>query len=183
MSISQTVVRRATAADAAALVRLRVVMMEDMGADVGDESAPWRAAAEEWFARRLRDPEHFAAFVADDPELGVVSCAAGVCDPHAPAPANPSGLRGHVFNVCTDRRRRRRGLARACLDALLTWYRTETGVRTINLHATPDGIELYQSFGFDAPRHPELELRLGPPLGQGCTGRQTPAVPRRAGLS
>ncbi|WP_226873688.1 GNAT family N-acetyltransferase [Microbispora sitophila] len=169
MTISGIVVRRAGAADAAALVRLRAVMLEDMGAEVGDESAPWRASAEAWFTRRLRDPGDFAAFVVDDPELGVVSCAAGTCDPHAPGPTNPSGLQGHVFNICTDRRRRRLGLARACLDALLVWYRTETEVRTIDLNATSYGIELYQSFGFDAPRYPALQLRLGPPLGHGFT--------------
>lgn len=171
MTISGTVVRRAEAADAAALVRLRAVMLEDMGADVGDESAPWRAAAEVWFIRRLSDPGDFAAFVVDDPELGVVSCAAGTCDSHAPGPTNPSGLQGHVFNICTDRRRRRLGLARACLDALLAWYRTETEVRTIDLNATSYGIELYQSLGFDAPRYPALQLRLGPPLGRGFAAR------------
>ncbi|MEV1205809.1 hypothetical protein, partial [Microbispora rosea] len=66
MTISGTVVRRAGAADAAALVRLRAVMLEDMGADIGDESAPWRATAEAWFTRRLGDPGDFAAFVVDD---------------------------------------------------------------------------------------------------------------------
>ncbi|MEV7801332.1 GNAT family N-acetyltransferase [Microbispora sp. NPDC088329] len=167
MTISPITVRRSGTADAAALVRLRALMLEDMGADVGDENAPWRAAAEAWFTRRLGDPSNFAVFVVDDPELGVVSCAAGTCDSRAPGPTNPGGLHGHVFNICTDRRRRRLGLARACLDALLAWYRTETEVRTIDLNATSNGIELYQSFGFDAPRYPALQLRLGPPLGRG----------------
>lgn len=157
--------------DAAALVRLRAVMLEDMGASAGGEDAPWRAAAEEWFGRRLREPEGFAAFVADDPDLGVVSCAAGTCDSHAPGPTNPSGLHGHVFNICTDPRRRRLGLARACLDALLTWYRTATAVRTIDLNATSYGIDLYEAFGFGPPRYPALQLRLAPPLGDGFRGR------------
>ncbi|WP_326607706.1 GNAT family N-acetyltransferase [Streptomyces sp. NBC_01800] len=91
----------------------------------------------------------------------VVASAVGACDVHAPSPANPSGLHGHISNVSTDPRRRRRGYARACLDALLTWFREETPVTVVNLNATGDGAALYESFGFAAPRHPALQLRTG----------------------
>ncbi|WP_411977562.1 hypothetical protein [Streptomyces brevispora] len=63
-------------------------------------------------------PDEFAAFLVDNTELGVVSCAVG-----------SSGLQGHVSNVSTDPRRRRLGHARACLDALLAWFEQETRVR------------------------------------------------------
>ncbi|MGP3951586.1 GNAT family N-acetyltransferase [Streptomyces sp. 7N604] len=108
-----------------------------MGVDVGGQDASWRRAAEEWFVQRLHEKGDFAAFVADEPELGVVSSAVGTCDRHAPGPANLSGLHGHVFNISTDPRRRRLGYARACLDVLLAWYRDETDVGVINLNATP----------------------------------------------
>ncbi|MGP3926682.1 GNAT family N-acetyltransferase [Streptomyces sp. 8N616] len=128
-----------------------------MGVDVGGQDAPWRRAAEEWFVQRLHEKGDFAAFVAHEPELGVVSSAVGTCDRHAPGPANLSGLHGHVFNISTDPRRRRLGYARACLDALLAWYRDETDVGVINLNATPDGLSLYHSLGFAAPRFPALQ--------------------------
>ncbi len=152
--------RRATEDDAAALVALRALMMQDMGRDDGDPQAPWRAVAHDWFAARLRLPGEFAAFVVDDPQLGVVSSAVGICDGHAPGPSNLSGLRGNVSSVSTDPRCRRRGYARLCLSALLDWFREDTEVSGVNLTATSKGIELYRSLGFDTPRYPALQLRM-----------------------
>ncbi|THA77607.1 N-acetyltransferase [Streptomyces sp. A0642] len=156
-------VRRATPADVAALVRLRALMLASMGKEVGDDRAPWRADAARWFAGRIPRADEFGAFVVEDPELGVVACAVGTCDGRAPSPADPSGLRGHVSNVCTDPRRRRRGHARACVDALLTWFREETRVATVGLHATGEGVGLYEAFGFAPPANPVLQLRMDRP--------------------
>jgi hypothetical protein len=63
-----------------------------------------------------------------------------VCGRHAPGTGNPGGAQGLVFNMSTEPRCRRRGYARACQDALLTWFRDETEARVINLNATGDGI-------------------------------------------
>lgn len=155
------IVRRATVADAEALVQLRAVMLAAMGTRIGADDAPWRERARTWFAERLAATGEFAAFVVDDPELGVVSNAVGTCDRHAPGPTNLSGLHGHVSNVCTDPRRLRRGYARACLEAVLDWFAQETQARVINLNATPDGAGLYTGLGFAAPPHPALQVRLG----------------------
>lgn len=156
-------VRRATLADVAALVRMRALMLADMGMEVGDDRAPWRADAARWFTERMPRTDEFAAFLVDDAELGVVACAVGACDAHAPSPVNPSGLHGHVSNVSTDPRRRRLGHARACVDALLAWFRQETCVTVVDLNATGDGAGLYASFGFVPPRHPSLRLRTARP--------------------
>lgn len=153
-------VRRATVDDVAPLVRLRGLMLTDMGVDTGGPEAVWRAAAGRWFAERLRRPDEFAAFVIDDPALGVVAGATGVCDGRAPSPADPSGLHGHVFNVSTDPARRRRCHACACVATLLTWFREETPCTVVDLNATGDGGDLYASFGFAAPPHPALQLRM-----------------------
>ncbi|MFJ1895988.1 MULTISPECIES: GNAT family N-acetyltransferase [unclassified Streptomyces] len=155
--------RRATSEDIPALVRMRALMLSDMGFDTGDERAPWRAAAAQWFADRMPLTDEFAAFLVEDPELGVVACAVGACDAHAPGPANPSGLHGHVSNVSTDPRRRRLGHARVCLDALLTWFERETRAAVVSLNATGDGAGLYESFGFAPPPHPSLQLRTAGP--------------------
>lgn len=157
------VVRRAAVADAAALTRLREVMLSEMGMLGAGSDPGWRDKAEAWFARRLDDKDDFAAFVVDHAELGVVSCAAGLCDEHAPGPRNPGGVQGLVFNMSTHPRCRRRGYARACLDALLSWFREETEARVINLNATGDGMAMYRSLGFTEPRFPALQLRLVPP--------------------
>ena len=78
----------------------------------------------------------------------MVSCAAGVCDRHAPGPGNPGGVQGLVFNMSTDPPCVAAAAARACLDALLAWFRDATEARVINLNATGDGIALYRSLGF-----------------------------------
>lgn len=108
--------------------------------------------------RAAGDRQEFAAFVIDDQELGVVACSAGLCDHHAPGPGNLSGVRGHVFNMSTAPGHRGRGYARACLEALLAWFRDETQASLINLNASRDGIALYQSLGFGPPGHPQLRL-------------------------
>jgi len=152
--------RRATTADGPALVRLRALMLEEMGVPAGGPESAWWTAAELWFTERLQHPGQFAAFVIDDSELGVVSSAVGTCDQHAPSPANVSGLHGHLFNVSTDPRRRGLGHARACMGALLLWFQDETPVGVVDLNATQSGAGLYRSLGFDAPRHPALRLRM-----------------------
>ena len=161
-------VRRAGVADAEALVGLRAMMFRAMGVEIGPADAPWRAEAREWFAERLADRADFAAFVVDDPELGVVSNAVGGCDHHAPGPVNRAGLHGHISNVSTDPRRQRRGYAKACLEALLEWFGQETEARAINLNATSHGDALYRALGFGSPRHPALQIRLAD--GDGATG-------------
>jgi GNAT superfamily N-acetyltransferase len=52
-----------------------------------------------------------------------------------------------VFNVATDPGFRRRGYSRACMEALLGWYR-QRGVARIDLRASPDGEPLYRALGF-----------------------------------
>jgi ribosomal protein S18 acetylase RimI-like enzyme len=163
MGLEGRKVRRAEAADAADLARLRAQMFTDMGRPVGDDADPWRASAEDWFAGRLVREREFAAFVVDDPDDGVVACSAGICDFHAPGPGNLTGVRGHVFNMSTFPAHRRRGYARACLEALLEWFRDETEVRMVNLNATQDGIALYRSVGFTEPRFAALQLILTEP--------------------
>jgi GNAT superfamily N-acetyltransferase len=153
-------VRRATVADAADLVRLRAQMLAEMGQAVGADDDPWRASGEQWFKDRLARPGEFASFVVDDPDDGVVACSAGICDFHAPGPGNLTGVRGHLFNMSTLPGHRKRGYARACLEALLDWFRDETDARVIYLNATRDGIALYRSAGFTEPRFAALLLHL-----------------------
>ncbi|HKN97217.1 MAG TPA: GNAT family N-acetyltransferase [Pseudonocardiaceae bacterium] len=149
--------RRATLADVDALVRLRAQMFLDMGAPPGDEDAPWRVHAAEWFTAQLAG-QQCGVLVVDDPELGVVSAAVGTYADGAPSPGNPTGRSGHLFNVSTDPRRRRRGHARACVAALLDWF-DHNDVTVVELAATDDGADLYTSLGFTPARFPVLRRR------------------------
>lgn len=154
-------VRRAKPDDADALVRLRGLMLAAMGAEIGGPDAPWREAGRHWFAEQLSSPGTFAAYVVDDPAVGVVAGAAGNVYVHPPGPKDITTLRGHLYNVSTEPGFRRRGLARACVVALMDWFRDETAVGQVELHATPDGIDLYRALGFIEASYPTLRLRLG----------------------
>jgi hypothetical protein len=44
--------------------------------------------------------------------------------------------------------------------ALLDWYRHETAVGQVELHATPDGAGLYRALGFTDSNYPAQRLRI-----------------------
>lgn len=154
--VSDIQVRRAGADDAESLVRLRALMLAAMGNDI---DGPWQATAVEWFAAQLASPGTFAAYVVDDPDAGVVAGAAGNVFVHPPGPNDPTTVRGHLYNVSTEPGFRRRGLARACVVALMDWFENETGVGQVELHATDYGIELYRDLGFNESKYPSLRFR------------------------
>lgn len=155
--------RRATTADAPALTRLRAVMLDGVGRSGGFSDAAWRPVAEAWFRHRLAQPDQFAAFVVDDPddpEHGPVSSACGICDARPPGPVTLSTVRGHVFSVATDPDHRRRGHARACMAALLGWFREQTPVEVVELKASAQGRALYAELGFRDVPDPAVRLAL-----------------------
>lgn len=138
-------VRRAVAADVAALVALRAEMFDAMGIDASGES--WRAAAHEWFSTRLDDPD-FGVFVVEDGGA-VVASAVGAIRDAAPSPSCPEGRDVLINNVCTLPAYRGRGLGSAAFDAVLAWARG-TGVARAELMATEGGRSIYEKGGFVA---------------------------------
>ncbi|MCX4470956.1 GNAT family N-acetyltransferase [Micromonospora sp. NBC_01655] len=157
------IVRRAAVGDASEIVRLRGVMLAAM-AGAPPAPGPWQEAARETLRDRLAEPQDaMGVFVVDKPdgpgELAAV--AVGTIERRLGGPDNPGGLTGYVFNVVTDHGYRRRGYSRACLEALLDWYR-ERGVGKIDLRATADGEPLYRSLGFVPTSGQTLRLSLSP---------------------
>ncbi|MGC4805751.1 GNAT family N-acetyltransferase [Micromonospora sp. DT233] len=156
-------VRRAVVADAAEVVRLRGAMLASME---GAEPAPgsWQDAARETLRVRLVEPQDaLGVFVVDKPDRPgeLAAVAVGTIERRLGGPANPSGLTGYVFNVVTDPGYRRRGYSRACLEALLDWYR-KRGVGKIDLRASAEGEPLYRALGFVPTNGPTLRLSLPP---------------------
>jgi GNAT superfamily N-acetyltransferase len=86
---------------------------------------------------------------------GIVSMLLG---PVAPRPGEVRTLEAHVINMFVLPEHRRGGLARRLLDTALDAAEAR-GVRTVVLHAAPDGRPLYESTGFRP--HPDwMELPL-----------------------
>ncbi|MFH8379486.1 GNAT family N-acetyltransferase [Kitasatospora sp. NPDC018058] len=146
-------VRPAVAADAPELVRLRNLMFEAMpGMAALAGPGPWQSTAERVLRERLAVPAAeltMPSFVIDDPDRPgrLAACAVGTLERRLPAPGNPEGLFGFVFNICTDPDHRLRGYARACTEALLDWFDGRRAGR-IDLHASSGGEALYRSLGF-----------------------------------
>ena len=151
-----TGVRPATVDDVPELVRLRHAMFTAMD---GAEPAPgpWLDQIAGLLRERLGGDD-LAAFVVERPG-GLAACAVGEIDRRLAMPRNPSGLSGYLYNVSTDAAYRRRGYSRACVVALLGWFR-ERGVAHVDLRATPDGEPLYRALGFGEARYPALQLSL-----------------------
>ncbi|WP_329277482.1 GNAT family N-acetyltransferase [Streptomyces sp. NBC_01451] len=155
-----TLVRRATPGDAAELLRLRQVMIDSMpGANT---DAGWQSASLPTVTGRLADPAGgFAAFVVDHPERpgSLAALVAGTVEYRIGRAGNPHGRIGYVFSVATDPDARRRGYARACMEALVGWFR-EQDVGQIDLTASADAVPLYASLGFVRQPDPFMRLRF-----------------------
>ncbi|MBG0568247.1 GNAT family N-acetyltransferase [Actinoplanes sp. NEAU-A11] len=121
----------------------------------------WREPARRSLVRRLGEPEPtLAAFVADRPDgTGLAACVVGLIEERLGNPRNPTGLAGYVFSVATDPDMRRRGYSRACMTALLDWFRSR-GVGVADLRASPDGEPLYAALGFVRTPDPAMRLLL-----------------------
>jgi GNAT superfamily N-acetyltransferase len=149
--------RRATPADAEELVRLRKVMQDSHIGPNPDVS--WQPAAVDTLRKKLADPAgDLTAFVVERPG-GLAACAVGTIEYRLGGPGNPHGMSGYVFSVATDPDMRRRGYSRACMEALLAWFR-ERGVSKIDLRASSDGEPLYASLGFVRTPDPAMRLTL-----------------------
>jgi GNAT superfamily N-acetyltransferase len=137
-------VRPAVAADAEELLRLRILMFEAMGRDT--TATDWHRPCVEMFRRELGGPGLLAT-VIDAPDGGLACCAAAFLRQDMPRPGDLGTRSAHLHNVCTDPAWRRKGLARLAVTALVDRL-DALGVRRSDLHASPDGLALYESLGY-----------------------------------
>ncbi|PTM99421.1 ribosomal protein S18 acetylase RimI-like enzyme [Streptomyces sp. VMFN-G11Ma] len=157
---AMSAVRRAVPEDAPEVLRLRQVMLDSLPG--AEPSTQWHTQSLPVLREKLADAGGtFAAFVIDHPERPgtLAALVAGTVDYRIGRAGNPRGTDGYVFSVATDPDARRRGYARACMEALLDWFR-ERGVGRVRLTASEEGGPLYASLGFVPKADPLLELRL-----------------------
>ena len=138
------IIRRATQADAPALVELgRAVSSEPEAWLITDRD--WRNASDERrYLRATRRSPHAAVFVAEN-EYGIIGRLSLARDSH---PASP-----HVadLGLMVAAGHRRHGIGTALLDQAVAWAR-ENGIEKLELHVFPHNepaIKLYERFGFE----------------------------------
>lgn len=161
-----SLVRRAVPADAEEVIRLRQVMIDSVftvdGTLPRTSVTDWQAESVPTVREHLADPDgHFAAFVVDHPERpgALAALAVGTLEYRIGRAGNPHGVAGYLFSVATDPGTRRRGFSRACVEALLDWFR-ERGAGQVDLTASPDAEPLYASLGFVRKPDPYMQLKL-----------------------
>lgn len=143
-------------ADIDELVRLAGVMFDDVGLDGSDRD--WTAAARHMLQQRLgRDVRGVVARPDGDQSAPLVAQVLGVTVSRLPDPHNLAGTSGYVLWAVTDHGWRRRGIARELLIQLIDAFRRD-GVQDLELHASPEGLGLYEEFGFESGPYPGLRL-------------------------
>lgn len=126
------------------------------------EPTDWHAASITTVRGRLADADgDFAAFVVDHPDRpgALAAMVAGTMEYRIGRAGNPHGAVGYVFSVATDPDQRRRGHSRACMEALLDWFR-ERGAASVDLNASAEAEPLYASLGFVRKPDPSMRLTL-----------------------
>jgi ribosomal protein S18 acetylase RimI-like enzyme len=143
-------------ADIDLVCRQREAMFVDVGRDPA-VIAGMTPASREWFGRRLETGEYFG-FVAESAGRAVGGVGLLQLDwpPHFFHPTQTR--RGYVLNMYVDREFRRRGLARALMEASEAEFRRR-GLHYVVLHASDQGRPLYESMGWTPTN--EMSKRLG----------------------
>jgi GNAT superfamily N-acetyltransferase len=143
-------IRPATPADISVIVRHRRAMFEELGS-VRDLDTVSRAFAE-WLPSRLGTT--YFHWVADDGTRLVAGAGVLLLD-WPPSPRDPRGGLGFVYNVYVDDEHRRRGIARALIEAIHQWAQAR-GLGALALHASEAGRPLYETLGY----LPTNEMRI-----------------------
>lgn len=157
--------RQATIDDLAAVLELRLAMLEELAtpdelaafADAGADRQSIVAANEAYTRAHLnRDMEVWVADAGGE----LVASAGIIWFDFPPAYRNPTGREAYILNVYTKPAWRRRGIARALMEKLID-LAGESGTGRTWLRASPYGRPLYESLGFGP--HNYMQLHSEPP--------------------
>ena len=147
-------IRPATVNDASIVAHHRVGMFRDMGMLGPDTAEQLHQMSEAWLGPAIQRGEYRGWLASVD---GRVVAGAGVQIRRVlPFPltkddgsvAVAEGRQAIVVNVYTEPEFRRRGLARALMEAVIAWAR-EADIESLVLHAARDGKALYEQLGFE----------------------------------
>lgn len=150
---SSLLIRPAVPADAPTIARHRAGMFRDMG-ELPPALEPRLLELTLDYLRHAMPAGEYHGWLATPPDHPeTVIAGAGVQlrrvlpFPRRTAVAIREGRQGIVLNVYTEREWRRRGAARALMEAVIAWAGREQ-LDSLVLHAAPDGRPLYEELGF-----------------------------------
>jgi GNAT superfamily N-acetyltransferase len=156
MAQTEITIREATLNEAAIILHHRRSMFRDMGEGSVEELDRMVEIATPWLARALAEGSyrHWLALDAS----GRIAGGGGVLVSPWPAnPRDPCSKRAVILNVYTEPEFRRRGIARQIMLTILAWAKGH-GFRSVNLHASDEGRQLYEKLGFAATNEMRLKF-------------------------
>lgn len=139
-------IRRAMVEDAPVIARHRAAMFRDMGEVNGNEVARIETASFV-YTRQMMAERRYLGWVVE--RQGAIVAGGGlIISQLLPRPgALDGGAQALIVNVYCEPGHRRRGLARALMTAMIDWCKRKRIAKVV-LHASPDGLPLYESLGF-----------------------------------
>lgn len=150
------VIREATPDDIPEIVRQRRAMYEDMDYSDLDELAAVVSTSTAYLAEALPRGS-FRAWLAVSGER-VVGGGAVVISPWPSHPYDRQCRRVTILNVYTYPEHRKKGIGRQVMQTIIDWCR-QHDFAFVSLHASKDGLRLYESLGFKPTNEMRLNLR------------------------
>jgi GNAT superfamily N-acetyltransferase len=154
-SIPEVTLRPVTLADIEIILRHRREMFREMGGHYAELLERFELASRSYFQIALTAGGYYGVFA----ELrGEVVAGGGIVIVDWPgSPLNFEPKRAWILNVYVEPLERRRGLARLIMEALIDWCRSN-GFRSVALHASEDGHQVYEKLGFRGTNEMRLSL-------------------------
>ena len=154
-------IRRTTADDAPALAQCRTDLFLELGQlPHTDDRAEFETLCEIAIGRFDEKGLATAWLAESTTGQSVLGSIILLRYPRLPAPRNAVTSEGYIVSVYVIPAWRRKGVARALTDAVVTFAR-ESGMGRLRLHATSGGRAVYEGAGFVA-RDDAMELDLTP---------------------
>lgn len=149
-------IREASQVDLETILHHRRSMFRDMAEGTVDELDRMVEVARPWLKKALADGS-YQHWLAIDGGGRVAGGGGILLSPWPANPHDPCTERAIILNVYTEPDFRRRGIARQVMQAILAWVQAR-GLRSVNLHASPEGRHLYEALGFAQTN--EMRLRF-----------------------
>lgn len=150
-------IRQATADDIPEILRQRRGMYEDMGYENEPSLAKMISVCESYLVQAIRQ-NSFRGWIALN-ETRIVGGGAVIISPWLSHPYDLQCRRATILNVYVYPEFRRCGVGRCLVQTMIAWCKAEE-FAAVYLHASKDGLKLYQSLGFEPTT--EMHLKLQP---------------------
>jgi GNAT superfamily N-acetyltransferase len=151
----QPSLRTATNDDIEAILRHRREMFREMGGRYARTLEQFEEASRRYFEEGLRSGRYRGIFVEKSDHI---VAGGGLLIADWPgSPLNFEPRRAWILNIFVEPQHRREGLARMVIEDLLRWCR-ENGFRSVALHASENGRNLYEKLGFRSTNEMNLLL-------------------------